>query len=286
MKINKQKIKELKIYTIQIRKAIVYQLTTFGFGHLGGSMSAAELLACLYGYIMKYDLKNPKWEERDRLVLSKGHCGPVLYAALALKGFFPYEELATLNQPNTRLPSHVDASVTPGVDMTTGSLGQGFSVALGMAHVFKLDKRANRVFAILGDGECQEGQIWEAALYGAQYKLSNFIGFIDANEEQFDRYIKENIDLGELSEKFRVFGWNTIDVKNGHDIESILTAYEKALEEDEKPSMIILHTKKGKDYPPTDRLPKIHHIHIPNSDAEEAYAFYDSQLEKLGVSTN
>jgi transketolase len=199
-------IKDLKILSIKIRKAVVYQLTTFGFGHLGGSMSSAELMACLYGYIMKYDPDNPKWEERDRLILSKGHCGPVLYAVLALKGFFPYEELATLNQPETRLPSHVDASTTPGVDMTTGSLGQGFSVALGMAHIFKIDQRTNRVFGILGDGECQEGQIWEAALYGAQYKLSNFTGFVDANAEQFDRYIKDNIDLGDLAKKFHVFG--------------------------------------------------------------------------------
>ncbi len=283
-KLNKAKLHELKVFSIKIRKAIVFQLATFGFGHLGGSMSAVELMACLYGYIMQYDPKEPKWEERDRLVLSKGHCGPVLYAALALKGFFPYEELATLNQPNTRLPSHVDASTTPGIDMTTGSLGQGFSVALGMAHILKIDNRPNRVFAVLGDGECQEGQIWEAALYGAQYELDNFIGFVDANEEQFDRYIKDNIDLGDLVEKFSVFGWNAIDVPNGHDIESIIMAYEKALKEKEKPSMIILHTKKGKDYPATDRLSKIHHIQVPKEDAKEAYTFYDAQLSALRVS--
>lgn len=276
-------IRELEILSIQIRKAIVYQLVTFGFGHLGGSMSAAELVACLYGYILKYDPKNPKWEERDRLVLSKGHCGPVLYAALALKGFFPYKELETLNKPNTRLPSHVDASKTPGVDMTTGSLGQGFSVALGMAHIFKIDHRKNRVYAILGDGECQEGQIWEAALYGAQYKLSNFIGFIDYNAEQFDRYIDDNIKLGDLAEKFRTFGWNAINVKDGHNVRDILKAYHSAAAEKEKPSMIIIYTKKGQAYPATDRLQKIHHITVTPEDAEEAYKFYNSQLERLGV---
>lgn len=277
-------IRALEIFTVQIRKAIVYQLATFGFGHLGGSMSSAELMACLYGHIMKFDPANPKWEDRDRLVLSKGHCGPVLYATLALAGFFPYEELETLNKPNTRLPSHVDASKTPGVDMTTGSLGQGFSAALGMAHVFRLDNRPNRVFAVLGDGECQEGQIWEAALYGAQYQLSNFTGFVDANGEAFDRYIKDGIDLGDLAEKFHVFGWHTIDVPNGHDVESILNAYQDALRETTKPSMIILHTKKGQDYPATDRLSKIHHISVSKEDAEEAYRFYDARLKELGGS--
>jgi transketolase len=279
--VTEEKIRELEILTVQIRKAIVYQLTTFGFGHLGGSMSAAELMACLYGYIMKYDPTNPKWDERDRLVLSKGHCGPVLYAVLALAGFFPYKELATLNAPNTRLPSHVDASTTPGVDMTTGSLGQGFSAALGMAHVFKIDQRPNRVYAVLGDGECQEGQIWEAALYGAQYGLSNFIGFVDANAEQFDHYIKDNIDLGDLAEKFRVFGWNAIDVPNGHDVASILHAYNQARLETKKPSMIIIHTEKGHGYPATPRLSKIHHVPVPKEDAEEAYAYYEELLNEL-----
>jgi len=283
LSVDEEVLKELKILTIQIRKAIVYQLTSFGFGHLGGSMSSAELMACLYGYIMKYDPERPNWEERDRLILSKGHCGPVLYAVLALKGFFPYEELASLNMPNSRLPSHVDASKTPGVDMTTGSLGQGFSVALGMAHVFKIDKRPYRVFAVLGDGECQEGQVWEAALYGAEYQLSNFIGFVDANAEQFDRYIDDNIKLGDLAEKFRVFGWNAIDVPDGHDIVSILKAYHSAIEEKERPSMIILHTKKGMDYPATDRLSRIHHITVPPEDAKEAFDLYRTQLAHLGV---
>jgi transketolase len=279
-------IRELEIFTVKIRKAIVYQLSTFGFGHLGGSMSSAELMACLYGYILNVDPENPAWEGRDRLVLSKGHCGPALYAALALAGFIPYEELATLNQPNTRLPSHVDASKTPGVDMTTGSLGQGFSAALGMAHVFKIDQRANRVFAVLGDGECQEGQVWEAALYGAQYKLANFIGFVDANAEQFDRYIKDNIDIGDLAEKFRVFGWYALDVPNGHDVESILNAYREALNQTEKPSIIILHTRKGQGYPATDRLSKIHHITVSKPDAEEAFAFYDAKLSELEAAKN
>ena len=276
-----QLISDLTILAVKIRKAIVFQLANFGFGHLGGSMSSAELMACLYGYILKYDPDNPKWEERDRFVLSKGHCGPVLYAALALSGFFPYEELKTLNAPNTRLPSHVDARTTPGIDMTTGSLGQGFSAALGMAHIFKIDKRPNKVFAVLGDGECQEGQIWEAALYGAQYNLTNFIGFVDANAEQFDHYIKDNIDLGDLAEKFRVFGWHAIDVPDGHDINSILAAYRQAVAEKERPSMIILHTKKGQGYPATDRLSTIHHIKVPEDDAQEAYAFYDKQLIEL-----
>jgi transketolase len=284
--ITKKKIIELEILTVQIRKAIVYQLANFGFGHLGGSMSAAEVMTCLYGYILKFDPEDPKWEGRDRFVLSKGHCGPVLYATLALAGFFAYEELATLNAPNTRLPSHVDASQTPGVDMTTGSLGQGFSAALGMAHVFKIDKRPNRVYAVMGDGECQEGQIWEAALYGAQYKLNNFIGFVDANAQQFDHYVKDNIALGDLAEKFRAFGWNAIDVPNGHDVESILQAYHQALFEADKPSIIILHTEKGYGYPATPRLPKIHHIPVTTEDAEEAYEFYNRLLSELEEKDN
>ena len=277
----RESVKKLCILSTKIREGIVLQLNTFGFGHLGGSMSAAELLACLYGGILKYDPKNPQWEERDRLVMSKGHCGPVLYSALALSGFFPYEELKTLNQPNTRLPSHVDRMKTPGVDMTTGSLGQGISVALGMAHALKLNGSHCRVFAVLGDGECQEGQVWEAALYGAQYKLDNFIGFIDANGEQFDRFIDNNIALGDLCDKFRTFGWNALDVPNGHDVKAIMEAYKKAICIREKPSMIILHTKKGKDYPATDRLDAIHHITVNNNDAKEAYEFYRERLRQL-----
>lgn len=277
----RESVKKLCILSTKIREGIVLQLNTFGFGHLGGSMSAAELLACLYGGILKYDPKNPQWEERDRFVMSKGHCGPVLYSALALSGFFPYEELKTLNQPNTRLPSHVDRMKTPGVDMTTGSLGQGISVALGMAHALKLNGSHSRVFAVLGDGECQEGQVWEAALYGAQYKLDNFIGFIDANGEQFDRFIDNNIALGDLCDKFRTFGWNALDVPNGHDVKAIMEAYKKAICIREKPSMIILHTKKGKDYPATDRLDAIHHITVNNNDAKEAYEFYRERLRQL-----
>ena len=172
-------LKELNDFALDIRIATVDCLRSRGFGHIGGSLSIADLLAVLYGSVMRYDPKNPRWPERDKLVCSKGHAGPGVYAALALKGFFPYEELKTLNIPGTNLPSHCDRNKTPGIDMTTGSLGQGTSLAVGIALGDKLKGRDSRTFLIVGDGEADEGQVWEAAMFTAAKKVTNLMWFID-----------------------------------------------------------------------------------------------------------
>ena len=209
-------------------------------------MSICDLMACLYGYAMKYDPKNPKWEERDRLILSKGHAGPAMYAALALKGYFPREELLTLNQPGTRLPSHTDMNRTPGVDMTTGSLGQGFSSGLGIAMGCKKKKLDSTVYIVLGDGECEEGQVWECAIFAPAKGLTNVIGFVDHNKLQLCGTVEEVAGLKDIGGKFRAFGWDVIEVADGNDVAQIAQAIDRAKSEKDKPSMIILNTKKGK----------------------------------------
>ena len=217
---------------------------SLGVGHVGGSLSIADLLAVLYGKEMKYDSRNPQWEERDWLVCSKGHAGPALYSALALMGYFPESELETLNRPGTRLPSHCDRNLTTGIDMTTGSLGQGASTAAGIAYGMQLDGKTNMVYLILGDGEIQEGQVWEMALFAAHRKLSNLIAFVDYNHVQLDGYTDDICSLGDVREKFESFGWFAQDV-DGHDVEAVAQAVEIAKSQKEKPSMIVLETEKG-----------------------------------------
>ena len=243
--LSEDKIKELKVFAIKIRMETIRALGNLGFGHIGGSMSIADTLAVLYGEAMNIDPKNPKWEKRDWLVCSKGHAGPAIYSALALKGYFPVEELKTLNKPGTHLPSHCDRNLTIGIDMTTGSLGQGASTALGAALGHRLNGTGNRTYLILGDGESQEGQVWEMALSAAQQKLDNLIAFIDYNRGQLDGYTKDINDLGDLKAKFESFRWFTQEV-DGSDVKAIYEAIEKAKEVKGKPSAIILNTIKGK----------------------------------------
>ena len=235
----------LEAFAKEIRITTLKELGHLGFGHLGGAMSIVEVLAVLYGEVMKIDPKNPQWEERDWLVLSKGHAGPALYATLALKGYFPREMLFTLNQGGTKLPSHADRNLTPGVDMTTGSLGQGFSTGLGVALGHRLDGKDNNVYIILGDGECQEGQIWEGVLYGGNAKLDNLIVFVDYNKQQLDGFIDQINPLGDLRAKWEEFGWHAQEV-DGHDVGAIYTAIQAAKATKGKSSVIILDTIKGK----------------------------------------
>ena len=244
--ISEEKIRELKCFAADIRIAALEAIHAVGIGHVGGAMSICDLMACLYGYAMKYDPKNPKWEERDRLILSKGHAGPAMYAALALKGYFPREELLTLNQPGTRLPSHTDMNRTPGVDMTTGSLGQGFSSGLGIAMGCKKKKLDSTVYIVLGDGECEEGQVWECAIFAPAKGLTNVIGFVDHNKLQLCGTVEEVAGLKDIGGKFRAFGWDVIEVADGNDVAQIAQAIDRAKSEKDKPSMIILNTKKGK----------------------------------------
>ncbi|WP_343210295.1 transketolase [Anaerolentibacter hominis] len=229
----------------QIRYLTVDCIATLGQGHIGGSLSIADLLSVLYFDVMKVDPENPKMEGRDRLVCSKGHAGPAVYAALAAKGFFPLEMLHTLNKPYTNLPSHCDMNRTPGIDMTTGSLGQGVSCAIGMAKAAKLLKEDSYVYAIIGDGESDEGQVWEAAMAASQFKLDNLIIFLDHNNAQIDGTTEEVMSLGDPAARWGAFGFNTYTV-DGHDVEAIDGAIAEAKAKKGAPSIIIMNTVKGK----------------------------------------
>lgn len=243
--LSNEEVKNLKQFACKIRVEALRAIAGPGVGHIGGSLSIAEILAVLYGKVLKIDPSNPKWEERDYFVMSKGHSGPGLYAALALKGYFPIEMLRTLNKPGTNLPSHCDRIRTPGIDMSTGSLGQGASSAAGIALGLKLLKKSNRLYLLLGDGECDEGEVWEMALFANHYQLSNMIAFIDENKQQVDGFTKDVMQINDLESKFRSFGWFTQKV-DGHDVEAIFEAIEKAKQQKDKPSMIVLNTIKGK----------------------------------------
>lgn len=271
--------KELNIFAANIRKAALRAMNAFHGGHVGGSMSMSELMAVLYGDCMKYDPKNPHWEDRDWLVVSKGHCGPAVYGTLALSGFFPEDELDTLNKEGTRLPSHCDRNRTPGIDMTTGSLGQGVSCAVGVAWGMKYQQKPNKVYTILGDGECDEGQVWEAALFAATKKLSNLIAFVDYNKKQLDGYTEEICDLGDLRQKFEDFGWYAQEV-DGHDVLAIRDAIARAKESKDKPSMIVLNTIKGKDCCFADMYYN-HFIRFSQEDYDAAIRGLDKQIEEL-----
>jgi transketolase len=242
-----EKIKEIKIFSIQTKIEIVKMIAKLGIGHLGGSLSVTDLLSVLYCEQMKYDPQNPKWEARDYLIMSKGHAGPAVYATLALKGFFPLSELSTLNRPHTNLPSHCDRLKTPGVDMTCGSLGQGASVAAGLAYGLKLDRKSNYVYAVMGDGEINEGQVWEAALFASQKKLDNLIGFVDCNRLQLDGWTDDICCMGDIAQKYAAFGWFALTV-DGHDVKAINKAIESAKAHEGQPSMIVLNTIKGKGW--------------------------------------
>jgi transketolase len=243
--LNQEQIRELKRFAAQIRIETIREIAGLGMGHIGGTMSLAEVLAVLYGGVMKIDPANPGWEERDWLVVSKGHAGPAVYATLALKGYFPMEELNTLNRPGTNLPSHCDRNKTIGVDMTTGSLGQGASSAMGIALGNRIDGRDSYTYLILGDGECQEGQVWETAMFAAQQRLSHLIAFLDNNWQQADGYIRDICDIGDVAKKFEDFGWFTHTV-DGHDVAQIYEAIIKAQEQNGQPTLIVLNTIKGK----------------------------------------
>jgi transketolase len=260
----------------EIRKLTIEEIGTLGSGHIGGAMSIADLLALLYFHRMKVDPANPRWEDRDQLVVSKGHAGPAVYAALALKGFFPKEWLSTLNQGGTRLPSHCDRNLTPGIDMTAGSLGQGFSAALGIALGLRMDKKTSRVYTIIGDGESDEGQIWEGALFAAAQGLSNIIAFTDYNKQQLDGYTRDVLDLGNLSAKWAAFGWYTQEV-DGHDLEALDGAIEKALAQGNAPSMIVMNTIKGKGCFFAEGIEKNHSMAFNLEKAREAIALLDAQ---------
>lgn len=241
-----EKMQQLRVFAQEIRVEALKEFKALGFGHVGGSMSVVEALAVLYGDVMKVDPKNPRWEDRDWCVMSKGHAGPAVYATLGLKGFYPLEDILTLNKPGTNFPSHTDRTKTLGVDLTTGSLGQGVSTAIGAALGNRVDGRDNHVFLFVGDGECDEGQVWEGAQCAAHYKLDNLICFVDSNKYQLDGPVDTVLTHGDIGGKFAAFGWHVIDVKDGNDVEQVYDAVHAAYEVSGKPICIVLNTSKGK----------------------------------------
>ena len=230
-----------------IRCDIMTCIGHLGVGHIGGCLSIVELLAVLYFQEMNIDPAQPKMPGRDRLVCSKGHAGPAVYATLANRGYFDKKELLTLNQGGTNLPSHCDMNLTTGIDMTTGSLGQGFSCAVGVALGSKLEDDGATVYAIVGDGESQEGQVWEAAMFAASKGLGNLVGFTDYNKLQIDGTVAQVNDIAPLADKWAAFGWNVIDVADGNDVEQVSAAVKqaKAKRATGRPTMVILNTLKG-----------------------------------------
>jgi transketolase len=239
-------IKDLEEKARLFRRLILEMTFKAGSGHPGGSMSAVDILTALYYHEMRVDPKNPMWEDRDRFVLSKGHVCPALYAILAELGFFPKEALWTLRRPDSILQGHPDMRKTPGVEMSTGSLGQGLSVSCGMALAARLDKKDYKVYCMLGDGEVQEGNIWEGAMFAAHEKLDNLIAILDRNRLQIDGFTEDVMSLEPLSEKWKAFGWEVVELKDGNDMRQILEALDKATETKGKPTIIIADTLKGK----------------------------------------
>lgn len=266
--------KELEQIAKKIRIDIIRAIHSAGSGHPGGSLSAAEILTALFFHEMNIDPNNPKLEDRDKFILSKGHAAPVLYAALAEKGFFPLEDLLTLRKINSKIQGHPDMNKIPGVEMSTGSLGQGFSVAGGVAMANKMDQKAGRVYVLLGDGELQEGLVWEAAMSSAHYKLDNMVAIIDWNGLQIDGNNDEVMTVKPVDKKFESFGWHVLSV-DGHDMGQLIDALDKARNFKGKPTAIIAKTHKGKGVSFMDNNPGWHGKAPNDEEAKQA-------VEELG----
>ncbi len=263
-------------FSNEIRLEILKMLKQRGFGHIGGSMSVVETLAVLYRDIMNIDPTNPSWEERDYLVLSKGHAGPALYSTLSLKGYFQNSILSTLNNNGTSLPSHCDRKLTPGIDMTTGSLGQGISSAVGIAKALKIEGKPNRVFTIIGDGELNEGQCYEAFQFAYHHKLDNLIVFIDENKLQLDGYTKDILDQGDITNKIKAFNFNTVKV-DGHNETAIKQAIQDAYKVQGVPTCIVLDTIKAKGFKPLEGDTGNHHVRF----SEDQIKLVDAKIKQL-----
>lgn len=278
----KQDINQLKKRATKIRKHIIEEVYSAASGHPGGSLSCTDILTVLYFKEMRVDPGKPRWEDRDRFVLSKGHCAPALYAALAEKGYFPVEELVKFRNAESYLEGHPSMRYVPGVDMSTGSLGQGISTAVGMAIAGKLDKKDYRVYSILGDGELEEGQVWEAAMAAAHYKLDNLVAFVDHNGLQIDGKITEVMSPEFVGEKFSAFGWKVINI-SGHDYEQIINALAEARKVEGKPVAIIAETIKGKDVSFMENVAGWHGSAPNKEQRDQAITELDAILSKLEV---
>ena len=265
--------RKLKAFAAEIRIAAIEAIHAIGQGHIGGALSMADALAVLYGREMRIDPKNPSWPERDKFVCSKGHAGPAVYGTLALLGYFPYEQLKTMNRPHTDLPSHCDRNKTPGVDMTTGSLGQGCSLAAGMALGDRLKGRPSRVFLMVGDGESNEGQVWEAFAFAAAKKLGNLVVLLDWNKRQLDGWTENVFPMGDYVKKFEAFGFDTVKV-DGNDVDAVAAALERTRAGGDRPWAIILDTVKGAGVAEVAETVMNHSMPV----SDEQYARWTAQL--------
>lgn len=272
--------KSLKILATKIRKHAIEGVYFAASGHPGGSLSISDLLALLYFEVMNVDPKNPKDENRDRFVLSKGHCAPALYGALAERGFFPTEDIKTLRQIDSYLQGHPDMKGVPGVDMSTGSLGQGISAANGMALAGKMDKKNYHVYTVLGDGELEEGQVWEAAMFASHYKLDNLTAFVDFNGLQIDGKITDVMSPCPIDEKFKAFGWD-VRVVDGHDLDALRQNIKEAAATVGKPSVIIMKTTKGKGVSFMENVASWHGSAPNEEQYKQAMAELDRTLSEL-----
>jgi transketolase len=255
--VDQEKITELRHLAAKMRRDIILMVGVGQPGHIGGSCSSADIVAVLYGHKMKHDPRNPKWEGRDKFLMSKGHAAIIQYAALAELGYFPTKELPTLKKLGSILQGHPDIHKTPGIEANTGSLGQGLSISNGMALAMKLDKKPNRVYCILGDGELAEGQVWEAAMYAGFRKIDNLVAIIDQNSLGAMGCIAERMSSNPLPEKWEAFGWHVIQI-DGHNMEQIIKALDTAETIKAKPTAIIAHTVKGKGYSFAENNPAFH----------------------------
>ena len=238
-------VQEMETVAKKLRRHIVSMTGKAGSGHPGGSLSAVEIITALYFNLLRYNPEDPNWADRDRFILSKGHAAPVLYSALAECGYFPVEELLTLRQLDSRLQGHTDRKLTPGVELSAGSLGQGLSFATGVALAGRLNKQGYTVYVLLGDGECDEGQVWEAAMAAAHYKVDNLVAIVDKNGLQIDGWTRDVMNLDPLNSKWQGFGWEVFEI-DGNDLVQVLDALEKAKQVKGKPAVIIANTIKGK----------------------------------------
>ena len=256
-------VPEMQAIAKDLRRDIIQTIYTAGSGHPGGSLSELEILISLYFNVMRYDSQDPQWPDRDRFVLSKGHASPGFYAVLARAGFFPREELSTFRQLNSRIQGHAHP-MTPGVEMNSGSLGMGLSFALGCALAARLDGKDYMVYALLGDGECDEGEIWEAAMSAAHHQATNLVAIVDRNRIQNDRFTDQVMGLEPLARKWQSFGWRVLET-DGHDLEELLATFQKARTRRTRPTVIIAHTVKGKGVSFMENNPGFHG-RAPNAD--------------------
>jgi len=265
-------VQELQAICKVIRRHIVTMIAAAKSGHPGGSLSAVELIASLYfGGRMRHDPANPQWKDRDRFVLGKGHAAPVLYATMAEAGYTPVDQLNTLRKFGSIYQGHPDRRFIPSLEASTGSLGEGLSVACGMALAARLDGSSSRAYAMLGDGEIQEGQVWEAAMFAAYHKIDNVVCIVDYNKIQLDGFVKDIMEVEPLADKWRAFGWHVVEL-DGHDLDAVNAAYDEAHATKGKPTVLVAHTVKGKGVSFMENNPKFHGVAPTAEELEKALA--------------